>query len=349
MRSAGPSREPSSGRRIPLERVPAPPPHRLAATWRQADPERIEACLQHAQARDPGGWYVAATSADVAAGTSTVRDVAGQEVMFWRAPDATLHAGPGACPHLGARLDGCPVTGSVVHCRWHGLALTPQGLPDWRPYPAVDDGVLVWVRLPTRGETAIDQPRLTRRPPPAQSVAAVIRLRGRCEPQDVIANRLDPWHGSWFHPYAFSHLRVDEAASTYDTLALDVTFRLGTKWGVPVRAEFSCPDARTIAMHIVDGEGAGSVVETHATPIGTDHLGAPVTDVIEATIAHSERSGFQAARRLQSLMRPAMRRVARRLWVDDMVYAERRYELRAGERGLRLLRHEVTSPDARHA
>ena len=36
---------------------------------------------------------------------------------------------------------------------------------------------------------------------------------GVCEPQDVIANRLDPWHGAWFHPYAFSHLVVDDEAS----------------------------------------------------------------------------------------------------------------------------------------
>ena len=37
---------------------------------------------------------------------------------------------------------------------------------------------------------------------------------------------------------------------------------------MPVRAEFACPDARTIVMTIIDGEGAGSVVETHATPLG---------------------------------------------------------------------------------
>ena len=28
----------------------------------------------------------------------------------------------------------------------------------------------------------------------------------------MIANRLDPWHGAWFHPYAFSHLVVDDSA-----------------------------------------------------------------------------------------------------------------------------------------
>ena len=38
---------------------------------------------------------------------------------------------------------------------------------------------------------------------------------------------------------------------------------------------------------------------------------------------------FAVARRLAPLLRPAMRSTARRLWVDDMVYAERSYALRA--------------------
>jgi hypothetical protein len=43
------------------------------------------------------------------------------------------------------------------------------------------------------------------RPPLSESVSAVISKPGTCEPEDVIANRLDLWHGSWFHPHAFSH------------------------------------------------------------------------------------------------------------------------------------------------
>ena len=161
----------------------------------------------------------------------------------------------------------------------------------------------------------------------------MIAVQGRCEPLDVIANRLDPWHGSWLHPYAFSHLTVDDAASSTDRLVVDVAFRLNRTFGVPVRAAFFCPDARTIVMQILDGEGAGSVVETHATPIGTDAHGAPITQVTEATIAHSDRSGFRVATRLAAVLRPAMRHTARRLWVDDLAYAERRYAVRTGEVG----------------
>lgn len=39
-------------------------------------------------------------------------------------------------------------------------------------------------------------------------VDSVFTATGRCEPQDVVANRLDPWHGSWFHPYSFVDLSV---------------------------------------------------------------------------------------------------------------------------------------------
>ena len=75
-----------------------------------------------------------------------------------------------------------------------------------------------------------------------------------------------------------------------DRFLVEVTFTVGSRYGVPVVAEFSCLDARTVTMQIVDGEGTGSVVETHATPApGAD--GRPRTAVIEAVVAHSDRPG----------------------------------------------------------
>ena len=90
-----------------------------------------------------------------------------------------------------------------MYCRWHGMAFTRGGDRTWSPYRAYDDGVLIWVGLPTAGEIPTERPTLPARPPLSESVSAVIAHPGVCEPQDVIANRLDPWHGSWFHPYAF--------------------------------------------------------------------------------------------------------------------------------------------------
>lgn len=320
-------RDPEAPPRVPLALRPMPKRTELTPTWREARPARIRRALDVALAADPGGWYVVGASRDLGR-RSLVRSVGGREVVVWRTSTGVA-AGPGSCPHLGALLTDCEVMSDAVVCTWHGLALDPAGAPGWPAYAAHDDGVLLWVRVPTQGEVTADAPRITRRPDAASSIAAVVEVAGTCEPRDIIANRLDPWHGSWFHPYAFSHLTVDEAASTDEVLTVDVTFRVSRTWGVPVRAEFACPDARTIVMTITDGEGAGSVVETHATPLGPDAAGRPRTMMVEATVATSERTGFAVARHLAPLLRPAMRSTARRLWVDDMVYAERSYLLRS--------------------
>jgi nitrite reductase/ring-hydroxylating ferredoxin subunit len=319
---------PAGRSRVPLVRLPQPAAGRFAPTWRQARVSRITAAAAVAASRNPGGWYVAGASADAPAGRSVTRTISGREVVFFRDTDGSLAAGPGACPHMGALLDGCRVLDGTMFCRWHGYPLRPEGDASWRPYQAVDDGVLLWVQLSTQGEPSTERPVLPVRPPLDRAVTAVVVARGVCEPGDVIANRLDPWHGAWFHPYAFSHLVVDESASTDSVLTVDVAFRLGRTLGVPVRAEFSCPDARTIVMRIVAGEGAGSVVETHATPIGFDPAGQAVTVITEATMAYSDRPGFRVARWLAPMIRPGIRRTARRLWVDDLAYAERRYRLR---------------------
>jgi hypothetical protein len=173
------------------------------------------------------------------------------------------------------------------------------------------------------------------RPSPWSSVDAVTTMIGVCEPADIVANRLDPWHGAWFHPYSFARLAVLSAPHEVDVTERDdrfevsVTFRVTPRLGVPVRAEFSCPEPRTVVMRIVEGEGTGSVVETHATPLGRGNDGRPRTAVIEAVIADSDRPGFALARAAAPALRPLMRRAAARLWRDDLAYAERRYWLRS--------------------
>jgi hypothetical protein len=186
------------------------------------------------------------------------------------------------------------------------------------------------VRLDAVGrEAPLELPVIPDRPT-GDTLAAVARMDGVCEPIDIIANRLDPWHGAWFHPYSFTRLEVLTTPTEHaDRFLVAVTFRMG-RLGVPVVAEFSCPEARTIVMRIVDGEGSGSVVETHATPIGLGLDGRPRTAVLEATIAHSGRPGFKRASRLAPLITPLMRVASSRLWRDDLAYAERRYQVRRG-------------------
>jgi hypothetical protein len=82
-------------------------------------------------------------------------------------------------------------------------------------------------------------------------------------------------------------------------------------------------------MRITEGEGATSVVETHATPLTAEGASRPRTAVVEAIVAASDRRGFTLARAAAPALRPLMRRTAGRLWRDDLAYAERRWALRS--------------------
>lgn len=299
-------------------------------TYRDAQPAIIDAALARSQRRPTGNWYVLGASREVRAGRPFGARVAGIEVVAWRDQENQLRAGPRSCPHLGADLATGIVHCGVLTCRWHGLALDGEKQEfGWKPFPSHDDGVLAWVRLDDAGgEAPLPRPVLLARPT-GETLHAVTRLIGVCEPSDIIANRLDPWHGAWYHPYSFARLEVlTTPTEEADRFLVAVTFRMG-RLGVPVVAEFTSPEARSIVMRIVDGEGTGSVVETHATPTGSGLDGRPRTEVIEAVIATSDRSGFERALRAGPLISPLMRYAATRLWRDDMAYAERRYQLRA--------------------
>ena len=132
------------------------------------------------------------------------------------------------------------------------------------------------------------------------------------------------WHGVHFHPHSFGRLKV--IAKDDESITVRVVYRVLGRLGVEVDARFHCPEPRTIVMTIVDGEGVGSVVETHATPIA-----AGATAIVEATLATSERLGFRAVLAGARVLRPLVARAADRLWVEDAAYAERRFALRRGE------------------
>ncbi|MFI6092896.1 DUF5914 domain-containing protein [Streptomyces sp. NPDC051218] len=305
-------------------------------TWRDARPALIADALKRASARPSGNWFVVGTSRDVRAGGRPYgRTVGGVEVVLWRSDTGRLHAGPGACPHLGAPLRESRVVCGTLVCHWHGLALDGGSFAGWEPYPAHDDGVLVWVRLDSvGGEEPTEYPVLPVRPRADSGVDAVFTTVGRCEPQDVIANRLDPWHGSWFHPYSFVDLTVARApqGDQDDAFVVDVSFRVTSRLVVPVRVEFTAPEPRTVVMHITEGEGSTSVVETHATPLTAEADRQPRTAVVEAVVATSDRRGFAVARAAAPALRPLMRATAARLWRDDLAYAERRWTLRSSGR-----------------
>jgi len=293
-----------------------------APAWAQCRPGWIERALARALDRPAGGWY-ALDGARAIGAQPRLYHLAGRPLVAWRTPDGALRVGPDDCPHMGASLSAGRVdrSGCLV-CPWHGLALGDRPHGRWRPLPSRDDGVLAWVRLSRAeggDEEPLPEPIATARP--ARAVDACIRVEATCAPEDVLANRLDPWHGVHFHPHSFGRLRVLEQDD--DSITVRVVYRVFGRIGIEVDARFDCPDRRTIAMTIVDGEGAGSVVETHATKQGPGS-----TAIGEATLAASHRPGFWLARRSSRLLRPLIEAAAHRLWKDDAAYAERRYTLR---------------------
>ena len=295
-----------------------PPPAAGAPDWVQANPARIDRALALALAQPSGGWFAVDASARIGRAPAGYT-VDGHELVLWRAQDGALRAAPGACPHMGAALACARVRGDNLICPWHGLELGDGRHGRWEPLVAHDDGVLAWVQLAAEDAPT---PAPIVAPRPARALAGVIRMEARCEPADILANRLDPWHGAHYHPHSFARLKVLDERE--DLLRVRVAYRVLGPLAVEVDATFHCPDPRTIVMTIVDGEGAGSVVETHATPIGPAR-----TAVVEATLATSSRAGFRHALRLARWLRPAMNARAARLWVEDIAYAERRYQLRA--------------------
>ena len=304
----------------------------LLPDWAQASPREIGEALERALARPTGGWVVLDASRTIRSGPRKYL-VAGRELVAWwckKPGHEGPRVGPDFCPHMGAELSKGSVDreGRIV-CPWHALAFSgSEKKGSFAPLLTHDDGVLTWARVP---ELVRDEDPLTERPflvaRPQRFLDAVIRMEARCEPRDVIANRLDPWHGAHFHPHSFARLRVVDRGP--DHVTVRVVYRIAGRVGMEVDARFDCPDARTIVMTIVAGEGVGSIVETHATPLAEGR-----TAIVEATLATSERPEVISwLPRAGSLLRPFVEARARRLWVEDVDYCERTHALRKKGRG----------------
>jgi hypothetical protein len=292
--------------------------------YEQAEPSWIRHALRRAEGLPSGGWYAIGASRAFGEQPRCVT-VAGRALVVFRA-NGQLVAAPNACPHMGAPLAAGRVVAGRIVCPWHGLSLGPEGHERWQPLPSHDDGVLFWVRLPGDDEPTTLTPYLPERP--SRYIDAVIEVEAACDPRDVLSNRLDPWHGVHLHPYAFGRLRV--LTQTEDAITVRVAYRVLGAVAMEVDARFHCSDPRTIVMTIVRGDGLGSVVETHATPVAPGR-----TTIIEATLASSDRPGFGVAIRAARFLRPLIEGRARRLWVDDAAYAERLHALRRGVTGER--------------
>lgn len=288
--------------------------------WISADPQKIHTSLQKVLQKPSGNWYVVGAKWKLCAKQPReVHFVNGKEILLLRNQDQFCGIS-NLCPHMGAPLSIGRFTGTNVTCAWHGLSLDGCSPHIHIHLPIFDDGYLLWVQIPSH-EPSSEKPYLCDRP--SQGIAAVYQKVLRCDPEHIIQNRLDPWHGAHFHPHTFARLRVYQESE--EALYLRVAYRVWSRVCIEVDARFHCPDPRTIVMTIIEGEGKGSVVETHATPLGPGY-----TLLTELTIAHSTRPGFKVARLMSPLIRPFMVRSMARLWKEDAAYAERRYYLEHG-------------------
>ena len=124
----------------------------------------------------------------------------GRSLVVWRAGDRAARRaqrlpahGRAARRRPRARAAGCV-------CPWHGLALGARGP---RALAAAADATTTACCsgcASTPATTSRDRRCRSCRSARARFIDSVIRVEAACDPRDVLANRLDPWHGVHFHP-----------------------------------------------------------------------------------------------------------------------------------------------------
>ena len=274
-----------------------------APTYADANPAVIRSALTRAQRRPSGNWYAFAASSQVGAqrprpgvprwrGCRSWRGEAPTGACWW--PRVPVRIWARTCPPRPSNAGRWCARGTVCGCRtavtvrgsrsrpttmaccagcgWTPSAARPRptrrsrrrgrGLPGWRRCPASKVSVSLAMSLPTDWTRGTAHGSTRTRSPDSRSSAHL-------PPTTSLPDELDRF-------------------------LVAVTFQIG-RLGVPVIAEFTAPGPRTVVMRIIDGEGQGSVVETHATPMGAGRDGLPRTAVVEAVIAHSDRPHFGKA------------------------------------------------------
>ena len=161
----------------------------------------------------PNGWFVAATSAEVATGKTTTRRFMSEDLVLYRTASGEARAVSPYCPHLGAHLGHTgSVDGETIRCAFHGFCFdragacvsTPYGT---RPPPTARLGVrhvreqhgvvLVWHDAAGRAPTW-EVPLLDTQ---GWSPFVLQRLHLRGHPQETTENSVDIGHLSVVHGY----------------------------------------------------------------------------------------------------------------------------------------------------
>ena len=136
-------------------------------------------------------WYVAMWSEALAAGHTSEREIAGQNVVVYRQPDGTVAALENRCPHQFAPLHmGHVCENGNLRCGYHGLQFDANGACVHNPhgrgsiaptmkvrtFPIVERHSLIWPRWPVQ----IPPPVATPNSPGKTGWIMTTQCRWRC-------------------------------------------------------------------------------------------------------------------------------------------------------------------------
>ncbi len=286
-----------------------------------AQPATVTA-TEEAPSPHAGQWYVAAFSAALAPGKTLVKTIADQEIVLWRTPNdqGRVHAASAVCPHWGGPLGGGSVDDhGTLTCPWHGWRFR-HGHCLERPrlklprYLAHDDGILLWVRLPWDIEEITAPPLQAR---PAESLAFWFDITIESDVYHVQENYLDFLHPAEYHTTVFAHCRY--MGKEGDVNLVELGYKLPFGKTLTTQTRVWAPTPYQVRNEVYAGLGAGTVIESHITPITADR--SIIHEIYHVPAAIAPKEGWP-------LMRWLMRRSARRIRVEDAVFSARRYRLR---------------------
>jgi nitrite reductase/ring-hydroxylating ferredoxin subunit len=269
-----------------------------------------------------GQWYVAAFSGALAPGRTLVKTIADQEIVFWRTPDdqGVAHAASAVCPHWGGPLGGGAVDEhGTLTCPWHGWQFR-HGHCMNRPrlklprYLAHDDGILLWVRLPWDLADATTPP-LQARPQPSRAFWFDITIES--DVYHVQENYLDFLHPAEYHTGVFNH--CVHLGRDGDVNLVELGYKLPFGKTLRTRTRVWAPTPYQVRNEIYEGLGAGTVIESHITPLCADR--SIIHEIYHVPSHLVAPEGWP-------IMRVLMRRSARQIRVEDALFSARRYRLR---------------------
>lgn len=173
-------------------------------------------------------WYVACTPNEID-DKPLGRMICGQQMVFYRGPEAKVAALEDFCPHRGAPLSlGRVIEGKLV-CGYHGLEMgcdgrpiampgqRVRGFPAIRTYPAVERYGFVWV---WPGEAAKADPAKIHRLAWADDAAWAYgggQYHIQCDYRLMIDNLMDLTHETYVHSTSIGQKAIDETPSTTRT------------------------------------------------------------------------------------------------------------------------------------